>query len=919
MEIARDLSKCSSAPWLEIQRTLFGNPGRQRGCRHLGVRQSEDKSDGTRARVQMQVDFESRAKTLKLGRKRGNRVITQSPDLHCLVPRTSVVEYLIEFSRYRRDTACVFPRGYRTARWSYAQLQSFAGRFATLLSEREIGKGDRVMLWGANCGEWLAAFWGSILCGVVVVPMDRAASPEFAARVFSHVGAKLLVSSRGLSIPSSATFYFEDFPSLPSLETKTPVHSVREDAVQIVFTSGTTGDPKGVVITHGNILANLEPIESEIQKYLKYERIFHPLRFLNLLPLSHVFGQFMGIFVPPLIGATVLFQESIKPSEIVSTIHDERVSVLITVPRLLGSMRELLESTMRRQMGDVRFQNSLERASQEHFGRRWWRFRRVHSQFGWKFWAIISGGATLDQQDEEFWRRLGFAVIQGYGLTETTSLVSLNHPFKLGRGSIGKVLPGRDIKLDDSGEILVRGDSIAKTYWVNGKPVEAREGEWFRTGDLGQVDEEGNLYFKGRKKDVIVTAEGMNVYPEDLEATLRSQPAIRDCMVIGLDRSGNAEPCAVLVVNDGPESASRAIADANAKLGAHQRIRHWIVWPDADFPRTSTQKPRQDLISAYAQAQLASSGNGTVPRSAIEAAIAHLGKNRSDTRRLQLDADLNLSSIDRVELLSALEQRYQVELDESRFAEATSVSDIERILHEANSSPAVQRYHYPRWAQRWPIRSLRIGIYYVFTWPATLIMGKPTVIGREKLANAHGPLLFISNHVTYIDPGFLMFAMPARYRQRLAIAMQGDLLAAMRKPPAEMNFFQRAVEMSSYWLVTGLFDVFPLPQHSGFRDSFAFAGESIDRGYSVLVFPEGRRTTDGQMSSFRGGIGILAKQLGIPVVPMRIDGLFPLKKEERRFARRGEIKVTVGEPMRFSDEKSEEQIARELQEQVAGL
>ncbi len=826
--------------------------------------------------------------------------------------RTSVVEYLTEFSRYKRDTVCVFPRGYRTIRWSYAQLQSFSGRFATLLSARGIGKGDRVMLWGANCGEWLAAFWGSLLCGVVIVPMDRAAAPEFAARVFEQVGAKLLVSSRGLTVPSSPIFYFEDFPSLPSQETTTSVRDVREDAVQIVFTSGTTGDPKGVVITHGNILANLEPIENEIQKYLKYERVFHPLRFLNLLPLSHVFGQFMGIFVPPLIGATVLFQESIKPAEIVSTIHDERVSVLITVPRLLGSMRELLESAMRRQMGNVKFQAEMERASQEHFGWRWWRLRRIHSQFGWKFWAIISGGATLDPQDEEFWRRLGFAVIQGYGLTETTSLVSLNHPFKLGRGSIGKALPGRDIKLDDSGEILVRGDSIAKTYWVNGQPVEAREGEWFRTGDLGRVDEAGNLYFKGRKKNVIVTAEGMNVYPEDLEAALRSQPEIRDCMVIGLERSGNAEPCAVLVVNDGAKSASRAIAEANAKLGANQRIRHWIVWPDADFPRTSTQKPRQDLISAYAQAQLASSGNGTVPRSAIEAAIAQLGKP-------QLDADLNLSSIDRVELLSALEQRYQVELDESRFSEATSVADIERLLHDANSSPAVQRYHYPRWAQRWPIRWLRIGIYYVFTWPATLIMGKPGVIGREKLANARGPLLFISNHVTYVDAGFLMLAMPARYRQRLAIAMQGDLLASMRKPPADMNFFQRAVEMLSYWLVTGLFDVFPLPQHSGFRGSFAFAGESVDRGYSVLVFPEGRRTTNGHMSPFRGGIGILAKQLGIPVVPMRIHGLFPLKKAERHFASRGEIKVIVGEPIQFSDEKTEEQIASELQERVACL
>ena len=796
-----------------------------------------------------------------------------------------------------------------------------AERFAAFLNDQKISKGERIMLWGANSGEWLAGFWGALLRGVVVVPMDRSGAPEFAARVFEQVGARLLVSSRGLTLPSArATLHFEDFFSLPQFRSFAPAACSRDDAVQIVFTSGTTGEPKGVVITHGNILANLEPIEREIQKYLRYERIFHPLRFLNLLPLSHVFGQFMGIFVPPLVGATVLFNESIKPSDIVRTIHENRVSVLITVPRLLGSLREMLEAEMRTRVSASELQSQMELASREHFARRWWRFRKIHSRFGWKFWAIISGGATLGQHDEEFWRRLGFAVIQGYGLTETTSLVSLNHPFKLGHGSVGKALPGRDIKLDETGEILVRGDSIAKTYWVNGRPVAAREGEWFRTGDLGAVDEAGNLYFKGRKKNVIVTAEGMNIYPEDLEAALRSSSAVRDCVVIGVERGGNAEPCAVLVVNDGAEAASRAVNEANAKLGAHQRIRHWVVWPDSDFPRTSTQKPRQDLIMAYARAQLAHSGNGSAPKSAIEAAIAQLGKSGAQVQgAATLGDDLNLSSIDRVELLTALEQRYQVELDESRFAEAATVSDVERILREASAAPATQHYHYPRWAQRFPVRWIRNAIYYLLTWPATLLIGKPRVIGREHLLQADRPLLFISNHVTYIDAGLLMFAMPARYRNRLAIAMQGELLASMRRPPGEMNIFERAVEVISYWLVTALFDVFPLPQRSGFRESFAFAGESVDRGYSVLVFPEGRRTTDGEMSPFRTGIGILAQQLKIPVVPMRIDGLFPIKQQKRHFARRGEIKVALGDPMQFPNEMSAEQIAHELEAATRGL
>ena len=836
------------------------------------------------------------------------------------MPRSSVLEYLDQFARHSRDPACIFHRGYRRLAWSYAELLGYAHRFGTLLRERGINRGDRVMLWGANSGEWLASFWGTLLCGAVVVPMDVAASQDFAARVFAQSGAKFLVSSEGHTLKGAAsTFHFEQFAALPVAPEISAAPASRDDVVQIVFTSGTTGEPKGVVITHGNILANLEPIEREIEKYLRYERFFHPLRFLNLLPLSHVFGQFMGIFIPPLIGATVLFLESIKPSEISRTISRERVSLLVTVPRLLSSMRETIESEMLERYGEGRLNEEMERAGNEHFAWRWWRFRRIHNRLGWKFWAIVSGGATLAHDDEEFWRRLGFAVIQGYGLTETTSLVSLNHPFKLNRGSIGKALPGRELKLDESGEILVRGDSIAKTYWVNGQPVAAREGEWLRTGDLGALDEAGNLYFKGRKKNVIVTAEGMNIYPEDLETALRTDPAVRDSMVIGIQEGGNAEPCAVLVMTNNKDepAAAHAVANANSQLGTHQQIRHWVLWPDSDFPRTSTQKPRQDLIAAYARSQIAHQGKPSLPRSAVEEALAALRSGKK--MPAHLEDDLNLSSIDRVELLTALEQRYQVELDEAKFGQATTVANVDQLLRDAKSSPPKSAHRYPRWAQAGPIRWIRIGVYYLLTWPATLIMARPTVSGGEHLKDARGPLLFISNHVTYIDPGLLMIAMPARFRNRLAIAMQGEMLSAMRMPPTEMNIFRRLIEMVSYWLVTALFDVFPLPQRSGFRESFAFAGESADRGYSLLVFPEGRRTTDGNMSPFRAGIGILAKQLNIPVVPMRIDGLFPLKQEQRRFASRGEIRVLVGEPVEYPPSMMEEEIATDLERRVKSL
>ena len=367
------------------------------------------------------------------------------------------------------------------------------------------------------------------------------------------------------------------------------------DTLEIVFTSGTTAEPKGVVLTHANVVGNLTPIEAEIKKYLKYEWLVHPIRFLNLLPLSHVFGQFLGIFLPPLLGGTVVFENTFNPTEVMATIRRERVSVLVAVPRIIESLKQKIERDLEDHGGSESFSARYSAATSQHFLHRWWTFRDMRHRFGWKFWAMISGGAALDRDTEEFWHRLGYAVIQGYGLTETTSLISLNHPFHTSRGSIGKILPGREIKLTDDGEILVRGSGVASGYW-NGRdlqPMSHSEDEgWYRTGDLGALDEHGNLYFKGTKKEVIVTPAGMNVYPEDLEACLRGQKEVRDCVVVGLHRGGNAEPCAVLILRertadrttDAKTDVKAIVQRANETLAEYQRMRTWFIWPDEDFP-----------------------------------------------------------------------------------------------------------------------------------------------------------------------------------------------------------------------------------------------------------------------------------------------------------------------------------------------
>ena len=865
--------------------------------------------------------------------------------------RASLLDSLDDFERWGDDYAYVFPRGYRRERWSYRRVAAVAYQFAHELEARRIGKGDAVLLWSPNCAEWVAAFLGCALCGVIAVPVDDGASPDFARRISTQVRTKLVLCPRERAAifdePAAANLGAEkivtidpaDFPTVVgkrAADRFRPAQIEPSDTLEIVFTSGTTAEPKGVVLTHANVVGNLVPIETEIGKYLKYERLVHPIRFLNLLPLSHVFGQFLGIFLPPLLGGTVVFENSFNPGEIMATIRRERVSVLVTVPRMIESLKQKIERDVDDAGDGESFAARYAAAKKQHFLRRGWTFRDLRRKFGWKFWALISGGAALDRETEEFWHRLGYAVVQGYGLTETTSLISLNHPFHTSRGSIGKVLPGREIKLADDGEILVRGSGVASGYW-NGHELQAvtrsEDEGWYRTGDLGALDEQGNLFFKGRKKEVIVSPAGMNIYPEDLEAALRGQKEVRDCVVVGLARGGNAEPCAVLIprdrgLNTQADDAKAAVGRANETLAEYQRMRSWFVWPDEDFPRSSTQKPRRNLIRDAVEAGL----RGPLPENAASPLSELLTRITGRTAQnltpdANLESGLGLSSLERVELLSALEDRYQVDLSETTFANAATVGDLEKLLQgskrehveldsSAFRSPA---FHYPRWALRWPIPWLRLAAHYLLARPAVFLLGWPRVTGLENLRGVRGPLLVVSNHLADVDVGFIQTALPARIRHKLATATGGEALESLRSPDPDRPWFLRIYDRLQWTLGIALLNLFPLPRQAGFRKSFAYAGEAVDRGYSVLVFPEGRHTLDGKLLPFRTGVGLLTNNLRIPVLPMRIDGLFEVKKAGKRFAPPGKICVRIGKPIRFAPETDPEEIARTLRNAVENL
>ncbi len=820
--------------------------------------------------------------------------------------RSTLLSFLDDCIAHGDQIAVAHWRGLRTARWSYARLASSAFQFARELEVCEIGHGDRVLFWGENSPEWIAAFYGCLLRGAVVVPLDLKSASDFVERVQQQVSAKLLLADHEqpqLHLPRLAFNGLKDHLARHSTS-RYPASSIKpDDLVEIVFTSGTTAEPKGVCLTHRNLLANIAPIEKEFRKYARWERLVHPLRFLCLLPLSHVFGQLMGIFIPQFLGAEVYFRESYKPSEIVAAVKKDRINVVVTVPRVLETLREKIKTDTH--ISDAQLNN----AENRHFLRNWWIFRKVHRQFGWRLWALISGGATLESETESFWRRAGYAIIQGYGMTETASLTSLSHPFRLRQGSIGKPVGGQEVKLSDEGEILVRGANVSPGYWNRNGQSLADEQGWIHTGDIGEIGPHGNIYFRGRSKETIVTAAGLKIYPSDLEAVLDRQPEIKASTVIPL---GGTEALAVLIPRDEGSDLNVAVQHANDSLAEFQRIRHWVVWPKNDFPRTmGTRKVIKGQVAEAVKPLLNEPDKSNTDETMAPLSlpiISRIAKVQPGALSLSasLSDDLKLDSLGRVELLSALEDQYQIELDEAAITEATTLGDIEQIVSRGKSES--RGFPYPRWTMRFPMKWIRPVIYSLFLLPLSRIMCRVRVVGRERLPKDAKPVLFIANHVTDVDAGLILSALPFRWRRRLAIAMSGEYLRDWR--------YGRAKAKVAYALGASLFNVFSLPRQSGFRQSFTYAGEAVDRGWSILIFPEGHETKDGQIQPFKAGIGLLASELNVPIIPIKLDGLFELKKRRQYFVRPGTVSITFGDPIGFSRNQSAAEITSELEQRL---
>jgi len=857
----------------------------------------------------------------------------------------TLLELLQRFPQLGDREALRYYNGYRTWTLSYGELYRQIGRLAGQLKEEGIRKGDLLLLWGENAPEWVIAFWSCVVRGAVIVPLDAAFSWKFVHKIQEKTGATFLIHGRDVDASAAALpkLAFDDInrtldDDACHLEWDAEDASP-DDIVQIVYTSGTTGEPRGVVHRHRNLCANLRPFDEEIRKYLKFARPFQPIRILDMLPLSHMFGQSLGLFIPVFLEGAAVFTGQLHPSAVVETIRRERVSVLVAVPRLVEQLRSYMER-IGVPAARVRTRGWISIIE------KWWRFRKVHSRLGWKFWAFVVGGAQLPSETEEFWERLGFAVITGYGLTEASPVVAVNHPFQRRRGSIGKVLAGQEVRIAPDGEILVRGESIASEYF--GETPEPDQSEWLHTGDIGQVDEEGNLRFKGRKKDVIVTAEGLNVYPEDVEAVLNSLPGIREAVVVPQTSNGIEHIHAVLLLDEADAEVEKLIHRANQQLETHQRIRSWSIWDQEDFPRTpSTQKvKRREVAAALAGAEPPSAGDESGKTRLDQLLSEFCGVVGELDDRARLAEDLGLSSLDRIELLARLESSYSIGLDEEEFNDVGTVGELRALLAGGQPTPegapatgwqedpepgrkiplsreddASKRrpIRMPRWNRSWPARAIRQTFQRLVVFPLFHRYIPLTVKGSEILVDLKPPVLFAANHESHLDTIALLAALPVEWRNRIAPAMGTHHFRPFFLG-SDYSFGQRVSSAIQYYLACLLVNAYPLPQAMGsVRETLKYTGELVEAGYCPLVFPEGERTPDGTMRPFKPGIGLMAVRLQLEVVPVYLDGLFEVLSLHERWPKIHPVLVKFGKPLRPSSTDEYDQVASKLQRLIEEL
>jgi len=854
-------------------------------------------------------------------------------------------------ARFADKIALQMKAGDRFQQYTYRDLLRNVASVASSLSELGIGKGDRVAILSENRPEWVIAYLAVLAYGAVVVPLDAQLTDKEVALLLasSETKAVFVSSACRQKLPREAALLILSFDPGDGVSfagmlaghrnAELPPAQAAGDLAAILYTSGTTGDPKGVMLSQGNLASNLASV-------IKLGLFDDQDNLLLILPLHHTYAAMACILLPLALGATVTVLNSLKGPDILACMQETGITVLIGVPLLYAGLRRAIFDEIRKKPAPVRALVSLLLKSNSLFlktfhinvGRAL--FGAVHAKFGPRFKFFASGGARLEPDVYTDMTNLGFTVIEGYGLTETSPVSAFNPLSKQRAGSIGIALPDVEVRIADPdaqgmGEIAIRGPNVMIGYYK--KPQETdkvlRDG-WFYTGDLGYQDRDGYFFITGRSKEMIVLPSGKKIFPEELEKFYKQIPAIKELCLLQGERGIEAavvpdfDYLRKMNLSNSRETIAFELEDLAKDLPPYKRITGLKIFKDP-FPATRLGKLKRGQVRELylksgerAEKPVAEVDNGLLATPVAKKLLTCLepfSTKKNIVPDDNLELDLGLDSLARVELVVGIERTFGINLPESFGSELFTFKDAVLRIQDLLASGQVQAGEGVRlsWAEILSIepaeearKTIRLD-FGLFTSALrctvklllTLIMkvyGRLSVRGVENLP-AKGPYIIAPNH--------------------LSLADVPSITAAITWKTASQIFSLGATEYFHGPAMSNLsrtFQVIPVDMDSRLYNALQLSAYVLRRGKILLVFPEGSRSRDGSIKEFKKGVGIIAKELNIPIVPVSISGTYGMLPSGKHFPRPSKVSVSFGRPI-HPEGKDYDEIVKQLYREVAGL
>ncbi len=800
-------------------------------------------------------------------------------------------------------------------RYTHQDIKTLVQQSITWIRQQQLKSGDKLIISSYNCPQYVYTMIACLFEGIIVVPVDFQASDRLIQKIADDTKPKLIITSRLKPINQThiPITHIENLNYLIKHLKKAPLKSsTKKDSIaQILYTSGTTGNPKGVILTHRNIHSNISAVTQMVN-------INHTYNTLSILPLSHIFEQ-IGMYSLLLVGAHTTYMQSRRASEIVGLLKHEHPNTILTVPAFLELFKDKILDKAANE-GKTHLLNKLLRLS-PHLPQplKVKLFASIHRELGGQLQRFIVGGAALAPETEIFWTNLGVEILKGYGLTETSPILTATPQGIHKPGSAGLPLPGVKIKLDKSSQILAKGDNVFQGYYQN--PTATRKSftkdGWFKTGDIGHFDQAGYIYLRSRIKNIIVKANGKNIYPEDIEHYYNAHPDIKEAVVVGVPKKNDLIITAVLLpaTSLSSESANAITASINQNLEDYQQIQNTVIWREPDFPRTLTLKVKRPLIiKALTQNSKTKSSQNIDKLIDILSTLSAARPEKIKPSTL-LTKDLGFDSLKIIELAVKIEEVMQVKVPEHLLTPKTSVSDLREIIQTANQSQTNNRL------------TLKKSMFSKILAPAKIYWPKLVlplvskyfqqidIIHPDRLADLPDQLIIVANHTSHLDTPVIVNLLPKSIRSRLSVAGRYDYFFE------EKSFIQKCISFAFTHIGGG----FPLvrdfnDQEHSVTESFSIAADIIDHGWSILIYPEGTRNSHDTLLPFKPGLGLIVQEFDLPILPIRLRGLnHILPKGASWPSGPHPVSISVGPLQRFKPSTEPTQISQKLQTLIENL